>query len=666
MNLPVNTLLQGGKYKIIRFINSGGFGCTYEVEHTLMNSRVAIKEFFVKDLCERDESTSHISIISKNKASVVDKLKKKFLDEARSLFKMHHPGIVRVVDIFEENNTAYYVMEFVDGVSLHEMIKKQGLLSESDSLAYICQVADALRYVHSKNRLHLDIKPGNIMVDKEGKAILIDFGASKHYDEETGENTSTLLGINTKGYAPPEQMAQSFSTFSPSTDIYALGATLYKLLTGTTPIGANMRASGEELEAIPDTISEATRRAVIQSMDMNRNKRPQTIDAFLALLNAKKASVSSPQPVQVEEPAEEPAEEPEKVPAPPVVEETRFEESVEEEIVIESGKGKNKAKATSVKVSTQTPIPNDDEEEETYNQERPKKRVGLYITVAVIALVCFALGFIFVKQKPSNEKNQVVEIPTPTPPEPVLPDDTIDEDFEEPKDSIVVSTPPPPMPEPPTPDPEPPVSPTPDPESPVTSVQVTDPIVETPKPYQPTGTIIDGHEAVDLGLSVKWATCNIGATSPGDYGKYYAWGEVVTKSSYTMENSRTYETPQEYSIAGDSGKDAARAVWGGGWRMPTYDEIGELLTKCDWVETYKNGHKGFKVIGDNGNSIFLPYTGYYENSTLEGLGSLGYYWGSEPSTNNYVNSVALNHNKRTRGREWINRSFGCCIRPVID
>lgn len=284
MHLPNNTLLQGGKYKIVRFISSGGFGCTYEAEHILLKKRVAIKEFFVKDFCNRDETTSQISVGITSKTALVNKLKSKFIAEAQSLCSLDHPNIVHVFDVFEENCTAYYVMDYIDGLSLNDLVKNNGPMAEQKAVGYIMQVADALKYVHSQNRLHLDIKPGNIMVDENDKAVLIDFGASKQYDEEGGENTSTLLG-KTPGYAPLEQMGNDVVKFLPSTDIYALGATLYKLLTGNTPPSASLLASGETLDAMPSFISEGTRNAIIQSMQTNKMKRPQSIGEFEKLLS---------------------------------------------------------------------------------------------------------------------------------------------------------------------------------------------------------------------------------------------------------------------------------------------------------------------------------------------------------------------------------------------
>ncbi len=283
MNLATNTFLRGGTYKIVRFIGSGGFGCTYEAKHVLLNKRVAIKEFFVKDFCNRDERTAHVTVGTVSKKELVNKLKNKFLDEARSVCQLEHPNIVRVTDVFEENGTAYYVMDYVDGRSLSDLVNSCGPLPEYQALGYIRQVADALIYVHSHNRLHLDIKPANIMLDKGGNAVLIDFGASKQYDEVNGENTSTLMG-KTPGYAPPEQMGNDVVKFTPPTDIYALGATLYKLLTGITPPSATLRISGEELPPLPEGTSEKVAQAIKEAMQVNKTMRPQSVADFLKII----------------------------------------------------------------------------------------------------------------------------------------------------------------------------------------------------------------------------------------------------------------------------------------------------------------------------------------------------------------------------------------------
>ena len=302
MHLHPDTLLQGGKYRIVSFINSGGFGCTYEAKHLMLGERVAIKEFFVKDFCNRDEKTAHVTVGTQSKRGLIDKLKGKFIDEAKMLYRMQHPGIVRVFDVFEENDTAYFVMDYIDGPTLSDIVAREGALSEERAVRYIRQVAKALQYVHDHDRLHLDVKPSNIMVDSSDNAILIDFGASKQYDEVDGENTSTLLG-KTPGYAPLEQMGNDVVKFMPATDIYALGATLYKALSGVTPLSVILLASGETLEPLPEAVSPSVREAVEKSMSINKNKRPQTIAEFLSLLGEEKPSQQQQkQHVKVEEP----------------------------------------------------------------------------------------------------------------------------------------------------------------------------------------------------------------------------------------------------------------------------------------------------------------------------------------------------------------------------
>lgn len=253
-----------------------------------METRVAIKEFFVKDYCNRDEATSHVTLATQSKRELVGKLRQKFIDEARALFKMKHDNIVRVNTFFEENGTAYYVMEYVDGLSLNDILKKRGSLSETEVLGYIRQVAVALKYVHQQNRLHLDVKPGNILVDNTGKAVLIDFGASKHYDEGTGENTTTMQGLNTPGYAPYEQTVEGITEFTPASDIYALGATMYKLLTGVTPPNSGLLfLKKKTLAPLPETISTVTRNAISAAMQLHEEDRPQSVDELLDLLDGK-------------------------------------------------------------------------------------------------------------------------------------------------------------------------------------------------------------------------------------------------------------------------------------------------------------------------------------------------------------------------------------------
>ncbi len=280
--LPTGYILQGGRYRIVALLGSGGFGCTYIAEHNLLG-RVAIKEFFPKALCNRDPDTSAISVGTLSQQSLVDKLRKKFIDEAHTLSRLKNDGLTKVHDVFLENGTAYYVMELIDGTTLSEIIDRQGPLKEAVAVQYFLQLCNTLQYVHNHNRLHLDIKPANIMITRSGQAMLIDFGTSKQYDDENGENTSTLIGL-TPGYAPIEQMDNDVAKFYPATDVYALAASLYKALTGVTPPSAAKRISGDYPLVLPPGISYSTRHAIEAAMQLSKKQRTQTVKDFAAML----------------------------------------------------------------------------------------------------------------------------------------------------------------------------------------------------------------------------------------------------------------------------------------------------------------------------------------------------------------------------------------------
>ena len=283
MYLQSGTLLQGGKYRIEKVLGQGGFGITYRAYDMSMETDVAIKEFFMKDFCNRSADDSSVSVPSLGSVEMVDRYRSKFLLEARRLFKFNHRNIVRVFNVFEENGTAYYVMEYLSGGSLKDRIP-QGGLPESDALNYILQVCDALSYIHDKEISHLDVKPANIMFRDDKDVVLIDFGISKHYDESGGQTSSTPVGVS-EGYTPVEQYRQGgVSRFAASTDIYSLGATLYKLLSGVTPLGATTRASGESLPPLPSCISPIVCHAVSKAMEIDRAMRPQSVDEFMSLL----------------------------------------------------------------------------------------------------------------------------------------------------------------------------------------------------------------------------------------------------------------------------------------------------------------------------------------------------------------------------------------------
>lgn len=289
MELKNNTSLQSGKYRIIRVLGQGGFGITYLAEHTMLDKLVAIKEFFPKEYCDRNENTSHLTIGTKNSIEIVEMLKAKFIKEAKNISKLNHRNIITIHDIFQENDTAYYVMEFVEGASLSQIINEQGALPESKAIDYICKVGDAIGYMHSLSMNHLDLKPANIMVrSTDDEPILIDFGLSKQYDASGGQTSTTPIGIS-HGFAPIEQYRPGgVSTFTPQTDIYALGATLFNLLSGSVPPHYS-EILEDGLPELPASVSQRTVDAVEHAMEIKKNKRPDTIKDFIEEL--KKTSV---------------------------------------------------------------------------------------------------------------------------------------------------------------------------------------------------------------------------------------------------------------------------------------------------------------------------------------------------------------------------------------
>ncbi len=538
--LPTGATLRGKSYtyRIERVLGQGTFGITYlattrvKVNGPLgviyTNAQVAVKEFFMRDFNDRDGD----SVTGGNSMGMYSDYKRKFVREADSLSKMDNPHIIKVLESFECNNTAYYAMEFCEGGSLDELICRQGGMKEDDAMLYFEQIATALHYMHQRRMLHLDLKPGNIMLRSEGEAVLIDFGLSKQYTADGQPETSTMIGLGTPGYAPIEQSKHRDDSkqFAATLDVYALGATLFKMLTGVTPPDASEVAEeGLPIDMLRSCeVSQHLISCLTKAMAL-RSQRYQSVAEFAQAVGFGEA--------------------------------TRIDDSRQDD---------------------ETHI---HETDTRYDQSDDE------------------IEAVIVEQHNSAETR--------------------------------------------------------------------------------TSCMHNGHEYVDLGLSVKWATCNVGANVPEEYGNYYSWGETKTKKKYTEENSITYmswgsklkkffginlhKEEIKTDISGDSRYDAARRNWGGSWRMPTQSEWQELINNCTWTWTTQGGHNGYRVTSKkNGNSIFLPAAGYRIGSSLGSQGEYGYYWSSTPYESSTEYASYLFFSSSDHGVDWGYRFSGHTVRPVSE
>ena len=522
--LPSGTLLQGKvyTYRIEKVLGQGSFGITYLASTQIpgplgeVTVQVALKEFFAKDL---DSRMADGTVTARTLEGVAHRYARAFLRESDNLSKMAHPGIVNVLESFEAKGTCYYSMEYLPGGTLDAKVRGAGL-PEAEALPLIAKIGEALSYMHDRKMMHLDLKPNNIMLKSDGTPVIIDFGLSKQYDTSGEPESSTTIGLGTPGYAPIEQANQtSGRTFQPTIDIYALGATLYKMLTGSTPpIASDILNEGFPEEPLKEKrVSSATLNAVRKAMSAAKKDRPQTVAAFLSLLSGILEETEI-------KPTPKPSPKPKPTPVPPPAP------------VLASGKKPSKA--------------------------------WLWALLGGLAVAAIITAIVLGGRVPS----------------------------------VAVSA--------------------------------------------ATGSI-NGHEWVDLGLpsGLKWATSNVGANSPSDYGNYYAWGETSTKSNYDWSTYRycngSSNSLTKYNTSSpaygtvdnrtrlEMSDDAARVNWGGSWRLPTDAEWTELRENCNWMWARLDGKNGYKVTSrTNGNSIFLPAAGHRYESSLYNAGSFGDYWSS--------------------------------------
>ncbi len=286
MTLQVGEVLQN-RYRVVSLLGEGGMGAVYRAWDTRLNVAVALKE-----MSTQPGLPPHI----------LAQLRQQFQQEAQVLARLNHPHLVRVGDFFEEHGDAYLVMDFVEGESLAYRIEREGPLSEAQVLAWAGQLLDALAYCHSQGVIHRDIKPQNVIIRPDGRAVLVDFGLVKLWDPHDPRTRTAMRGMGTPEYAPPEQYDAHAGHTDARSDIYGLGATLYHALTGQAPPTATLRMADPEqfvpLQAIVPQVSGRTGAAVIKALELNRAQRWQSAAEMAQALEL---------PVWAGKPAVEPA-----------------------------------------------------------------------------------------------------------------------------------------------------------------------------------------------------------------------------------------------------------------------------------------------------------------------------------------------------------------------
>lgn len=559
--LQVGTELKSPEFSYIikSVLEQGSFGITYLASAKMIahgplgdietEAKVVIKEFYMQGLSSRCSDGS----VSGSSGSLVTNYRKEFRREAEKLSKMHHENIVKVFEVFDANGTTYYVMQYIEGMSLDEYIISNGHLAEREASEYLAAIAEALCYMHSKNMLHLDLKPKNIMRRNDGKLFLIDFGLSKHYDSNGEPESSISVGLGTPGYAPIEQgYIDDSKTFTATLDIYSMGATYYKMLTGQTPPNASnvLNDQGKKLREALTGSSEKAISLVLKMMSPLKVSRPQNVEEVLALLGRDAIKGGEEEKNRKIEEERKRADE-----RTQLLEAERIRKMEEERKLKEEA------------------------EREAAEEQKRKRNKRILLIGGCVALLAIIGGVIWYVSSPNEF---------------------------------------------------------------ITAANSNAPV------------------AVDLGLSVKWASCNVGATKPEECGGLYG----LTDPTGTNSSGNYHDYPWGNNISGTE-YDIARAKWGGSWRLPTNEECKELNEKCKWTWTIYNGVKGMKVTGPNGNSIFLPAAGNNDGTGVKCAGTAGYYWSGTVLEFFRIADYGIDFS--SKGSHDFNgwgRGYGLSVRPV--
>jgi eukaryotic-like serine/threonine-protein kinase len=280
--LNVGVVLQG-RYRIVSHLGGGGFGDVYRAWHLSLNAPVAVKEMVPQLGLD---------------AATLARLRAQFQQEAGILAHLDHPHLVRVTDYFEEAGNAYLVMNLVEGETLDDLITRRGVLPEAEVLVWADQLLDALAYCHGQGVIHRDVKPQNVIIRPDGRAVLVDFGLVKLWDPNDPHTRTAIRGMGTPEYAPPEQYGTQPGYTDPRSDIYSLGATLYHALTGQAPMTASDRTADpgnfKPVWALNPRVSVETQAAVLQAMALPRQGRFRDATEMRAALGKVRAAPAAP------------------------------------------------------------------------------------------------------------------------------------------------------------------------------------------------------------------------------------------------------------------------------------------------------------------------------------------------------------------------------------
>lgn len=730
--LSNGTVLRGQtySYRIERMLGSGTFGITYLAVVSdgagPMNGmlRVCVKEFYMHDINGRNGS----EVTCSSSDGMFSEYRRKFMREAENLASINHPHIIHVLEAFEQNNTVYYVMEFVAGGSLDSFICKHGRMDEASALKCFAGIAEGLQYMHSQKMLHLDLKPANVMLKTDGSPVLIDFGLSKQYNEKGEPESSTKVGSGTPGYAPVEQANyRDGHEFPVTMDVYALGGTLFKMLTGERPPEASMVLNdGLPVDLLQRCgVSKATIAAIIGAMAPIVKQRTPDVASFVKALplgSAYKDSGSSKASSSTKTSSSSSSS---SSSSPSSFKRTKdVSQNLSEGIVyltpdttrvkiILNGVGKAQGTSwafafTPSKISVAELNTNDCRSFFSSKQrfgsvlERinalrlsvAKNNVGGDISLDerfMCTLIAERENEVYVDSVSGAEFNEgdsyylkgdvaalaeIVENETGV-------DATGRKRTKQRIKNFVImgmvaivafaawwmfkgnnsST-----------------------YNNVESEQSVEQTnsSETAEQQQQQKALpeISNEQAVDLGLSsgTIWAGWNVGATSAEQCGDYYAWGETKTKKEKNIyiryfdlkkgsEKFITYNNEGGKTSIRCSKRDVAWVKWGHKWAIPTKDQADELVRECTWTWMKYNGANGFAVTGPNGKSLFMPaagllYTGLDNVNEFLSVGSLAWYWTSDLDKDDSASAYSISFFQKKAEVQTQVRPNGVSVRPV--